>query len=201
MASGYPRSGRSRSRGRALSTRGCRWQSGAMRCQFPSYYGYHFPPEIISNAVLLYHRFYLSFRDVEICSPSGASPSRTKPSGSGVRPSGSPTPGSCGAPRPAGRHVVPGRSLRHDQRPAPVSMARVDQDGDVIGILVQSRRDQQAARRFFRKLLTDQGRAPRQLITDKLRRGAPHRDAVGGVQHAAAREQSHGSVASTDAAT
>ncbi len=45
----------------------------------------------------------------------------------------------------------------------------VDEDGDVIDILVQSRRDRRAATRFFRKLLTGQGRAPRRLITDKLR--------------------------------
>ena len=31
----------------------------------PSYRGYRFPPEIISHAVWLYHRFCLSFRDVE----------------------------------------------------------------------------------------------------------------------------------------
>ena len=31
----------------------------------PSYRGYRFPPEIISHAVWLYHRFSLSFRDVE----------------------------------------------------------------------------------------------------------------------------------------
>ena len=31
----------------------------------PSYHGYRFPPEIISHAVWLYHRFCLSFRDVE----------------------------------------------------------------------------------------------------------------------------------------
>jgi len=31
----------------------------------PSYHGYRFPPEIISYAVWLYHRFCLSFRDVE----------------------------------------------------------------------------------------------------------------------------------------
>ena len=31
----------------------------------PSYRGYRFPPEIISHAVWLYHRFALSFRDVE----------------------------------------------------------------------------------------------------------------------------------------
>ena len=31
----------------------------------PSYRGYRFSPEIISHAVWLYHRFALSFRDVE----------------------------------------------------------------------------------------------------------------------------------------
>jgi putative transposase len=45
----------------------------------------------------------------------------------------------------------------------------VDQDGDVIGILVQPRRDRRAAERFFRKLLKGRGRVPRRLITDKLR--------------------------------
>jgi DDE superfamily endonuclease len=45
----------------------------------------------------------------------------------------------------------------------------VDQDGDVIDILVQPRRDQHAAERFFRKLLKGQGCVPRRLITDKLR--------------------------------
>ena len=45
----------------------------------------------------------------------------------------------------------------------------VDEDGDVIDILVQSQRDRRAAARFFRKLLTGQGREPRRLITDKLR--------------------------------
>ncbi len=36
-----------------------------MRSQVPSYHGYRFPPEIISHAVWLYHRFCLSFRDAE----------------------------------------------------------------------------------------------------------------------------------------
>ena len=44
----------------------------------------------------------------------------------------------------------------------------VDQDGDVIDILVQSRRNRCAATRFFRKLLKAQGRVPRRLSTDKL---------------------------------
>ena len=45
----------------------------------------------------------------------------------------------------------------------------VDEDGDVIDILVQSRRNRHAAVRFFRKLLKSQGCVPRRLITDKLR--------------------------------
>jgi putative transposase len=45
----------------------------------------------------------------------------------------------------------------------------VDEDGDVIDILVQSRRNKQAAVRFFRKLLKSRGRVLRRLITDKLR--------------------------------
>ncbi len=36
-----------------------------MKNSAPSYHGYRFPPEIISRAVWLYHRFCLSFRDVE----------------------------------------------------------------------------------------------------------------------------------------
>ncbi len=36
-----------------------------MSSHAPSYHGYRFPPEIISHAIWLYHRFCLSFRDVE----------------------------------------------------------------------------------------------------------------------------------------
>ena len=43
-----------------------------------------------------------------------------------------------------------------------------DEDGDVIDILVQPRRNRRAAIRFFRKLLKTQGAIPRCLITDKL---------------------------------
>ena len=44
----------------------------------------------------------------------------------------------------------------------------VDQHGNVLDILVTSRRDTRAATRFFRKLLKDLEYAPRVLITDKL---------------------------------
>ena len=64
----------------------------------------------------------------------------------------------------------------------------VDQDGDVIDILVQPRRDRRAAERFFRKLLKGQGREPRRLITDKLGSySAAHRTVMPSVVHSTAR--------------
>jgi putative transposase len=60
----------------------------------------------------------------------------------------------------------------------------VDQEGFVLDVLVQSRRDKKAAKRLFRKLLKEQGRAPRVLITDKLRsHGAAKREIMPGVEH------------------
>ena len=44
----------------------------------------------------------------------------------------------------------------------------VDQDGDMLDILVQPRRNKKAARKFFRKLLSLQY-VPRAIVTDKLR--------------------------------
>src|SRR4051794_5448280 len=44
----------------------------------------------------------------------------------------------------------------------------VDQDGGVLDVLVQSRRDKQDAKRLLRQLLKKQGRPPRVMITDKL---------------------------------
>ena len=45
----------------------------------------------------------------------------------------------------------------------------VDQDGDVIDMLVQPHRDQRAAERFFRRLLRGQKKEPFRIITDRLR--------------------------------
>jgi putative transposase len=60
----------------------------------------------------------------------------------------------------------------------------VDQDGFVLDILVQSRRDKKAAKRLFRKLLKKQGRDPRVLVTDKLRSyAAAKREIMPGVEH------------------
>ena len=45
----------------------------------------------------------------------------------------------------------------------------VDDEGEVLDVLVQRRRDQAAARKLMRKLLRKQGFAPTEITTDKLR--------------------------------
>jgi transposase-like protein len=45
----------------------------------------------------------------------------------------------------------------------------VDQEGVVLDILVQPRRDSNAAKRFFKRLLKGLEYVPRVIVTDKLR--------------------------------
>src|SRR5918993_5771287 len=60
----------------------------------------------------------------------------------------------------------------------------VDQTGIVLDVLVQSRRDKQAAKRLLRKLLKRQCRAPRVMVTDKLPSyGAAKKDLLPDVEH------------------
>jgi len=60
----------------------------------------------------------------------------------------------------------------------------VNQDGDVLDILVQSRRDKKAAKNFFRKLLKGLRYVPRVIITDKLKSySAAKAEALPGVDH------------------
>ena len=59
----------------------------------------------------------------------------------------------------------------------------VDQNGNVLDILVQRRRDKQAAMKFFRKLLKGLRYVPRVIITDKLKSyGAAKREILPGVE-------------------
>jgi putative transposase len=60
----------------------------------------------------------------------------------------------------------------------------VDQEGAVLDILVQRRRDKTAAKKFFRKLLKDLTYVPRVIITDKLRSyGAAKQQVLPSVEH------------------
>jgi putative transposase len=60
----------------------------------------------------------------------------------------------------------------------------IDQNGNVLDILVQSRRNAKAAKRFFRKLLKSLQYVPRVIVTDELKRyAAARREILPGVQH------------------
>ncbi len=45
----------------------------------------------------------------------------------------------------------------------------VDQDGEIIDVFLQARRDGVAAKRFFKRLIKNHPAEPRKIITDKLR--------------------------------
>ena len=141
-----------------------------MMSQPPSYRGYRFPPEIISHAVWLYHRFGLSFRDVEdLLAERGVSVTYES-----IR-QWCLTFGLDYARRLRRRRGRMGDTWHLDEVFVKIQGRQqylwraVDEDGDVIDILVQSRRHRRAAIRFFRTLLKGQGCVPRRLITDKLR--------------------------------
>jgi len=60
----------------------------------------------------------------------------------------------------------------------------VDQEGHVLDILVQRRRDKKAVKKFFRKLLKGLTYVPRVIVTDKLKSyGAAKRELLPGVEH------------------
>ena len=149
------------------------------------YRGHRFPAEIISHAVWLYHRFTLSFRDVEDllaergilvsyeairywCRKFGPSYARELRRKQGR----------------LGEIWYVDELFITIQGQGRYLWRAVDQDGDVIDILVTKRRDRRAAKRFFRRMLKHQGQAPWQLITDKLRSyPAAHREIFPSVVH------------------
>ena len=60
----------------------------------------------------------------------------------------------------------------------------VDQDGDVVDVFLQPKRDGAAAKRFFKRLLRSHGRNPRKIVTDKLRSyGVAHGEVIPEVEH------------------
>lgn len=55
----------------------------------------------------------------------------------------------------------------------------VDQDGEVVDVFLQVKRDGAAAKRFFKRLLRSHGGEPRKIVTDKLRSyGVAHRELI-----------------------
>jgi len=134
-----------------------------------SYKRHRFPPVIIQNAVWLYFRFPLSYRNVEdLLAERGIDVSYET-----VR---------CWALKFGQAYA---RKLRKT-RPQPndrwhldevfVSIngkrkylwRAVDDEGEVLDILVQTRRNKRAAIKLIRKLLKKQGYVPNTIVTDKL---------------------------------
>ncbi len=155
----------------------------------PIYHGYRFPPEIISHAVWLYYRFCLSFRDVEDLLAERGLVVSYETIRQWSRKFGSEY--ARRLKRKEGRlgdHWYLDEMFVKIQGRQMYLWRAVDQDGDVLDILVQSRRDARAAKRFFRKLLKGQGSGPSRLITDKLKSyGAAHREMTPSVPHETSR--------------
>ena len=149
------------------------------------YHGHRYPREIISHAVWLYYKLGVSLRDVEdVLAKRGIVVSYET-----VR-RWSKKFGPNYARRLKKRQGRLGDMWYLDEVFVTINGQRqylwraVDQDGDVIDILVQSRRNRRAAERFFRKLLKDQGKTPLRIVTDKLKSyGAALRTIMPSVNH------------------
>ena len=147
------------------------------------YKGYRYPIEVIGHAVWLYHRFALSLRDVEELMLAR-----------GVVVSYETIRSWCAkfgpdyAAQLRRRRPRPGDKWHFDEVFVKINgtthylWRAVDQHGNVLDILVQSRRNAVAAKRFFRKLLKGLRYVPRVIVTDKLASyqvAAPRAFAVG----------------------
>jgi putative transposase len=151
----------------------------------PIYAGDRYPAEIISYAVWLYFRFPLSLRMVEeMLAARGISVTHETIRQWGLKF------GRVFANRI--RRRAPRRGDKWYLDAVVIGIAgkkhwlwrAVDRDGFVLDVLVQSRRDKKAAKRLLRKLLRKQGRAPRVLVTDKLKSyAAAKREIMPGVEH------------------
>jgi putative transposase len=153
------------------------------------YKRYRFPAEIIQYAVWLYHRFNLSHRDIEDllaergitvtyesirlwCNKFG--PQYTK--------------------RLKCRHQGVGDTFYIDEVFVKIDGKQqylwraIDQDGEVVDVFLQARRDGAAAKRFFKRLLENLDGEPRKIVTDKLRSyDVAHRELIPETLHDTAR--------------
>ncbi|MFF8916232.1 IS6 family transposase [Streptomyces sp. NPDC015032] len=151
----------------------------------PSYKRFRFPAEIISHAVWLYHRFPLSFREVEELLLARGIIVSHETIHQWCDRFGPEYAASLRRRRPPA-----GDKWHLDEVFIKVNGARqylwraVDQDGNVLDVLVQSKRDAKAAKRFLAKPMKKQCRAPRVLVTDKCRSYGPaHQHLMSSVEH------------------
>jgi putative transposase len=145
-----------------------------------TYKRHRFPPDIISYAVWLYHRFNLSHRDIE-----------DQLAERGIIVSYESIRLWCikfgfkYARRLKRRHQGYGDTFYIDEVFVKINGKQlylwraVDQDGEVVDVYLQANRNGAAAKRFFRRLIQSNQGEPRNIVTDKLRSyGVAHREVM-----------------------
>jgi putative transposase len=134
------------------------------------YKRHRFPAEIISHSVWLYYRFSLSYRDVEALMVERGVTLSHEAVRYWCRKFGQAYANALRRRRPR-----PGDKWHLDEVFLTINQERhylwraVDQDGAVLDILVQRRRNTVAAKRFFRRLLKGLTYVPRVIVTDQLK--------------------------------
>ena len=156
-----------------------------MKHTIARYKRHRFPPEIIQHAVWLYYCFNLSHRDIEdLLAERGIIVSHES-----IRLW-------CNKFGPQFSNRLMRRRQGFSDRfyldevfvkiqgKQQYLWRAVDENGDVVDVFLQSRRDGPAAKRFFKRLLKKNQGEPRSIVTDKLRSyGVAHRDLCPEVEH------------------
>jgi len=144
------------------------------------YKRHRFPPEIIQYAVWLYYRFNLSHRDIEDL----LAEREISVSYEAIRLWCNKF-GPKYATRLRRNHQGYGDTFFLDEVFIKINGKQhylwraVDQDGEVVDIFLQKRRDGSAAKRFFKRLMKKNQGEPRKIVTDKLRSyGVAHRELI-----------------------
>ena len=143
-----------------------------------TYKRHRFPPDIISYTVWLYFRFNLSHRDIEdLLAERGITVSREAIRLWCIKF------GAIYTRRLKRKHRGYGDMFYIDEVFVKINGKQhylwraVDQDGEVVDVYLQAKRDGAAAKRFFKRLLRSHGSEPRKIVTDKLRSyGVAHRE-------------------------
>ena len=151
-----------------------------MNTRAQPYKRHRFPPDIIQYAVWLYYRFNLSHRDIEdLLARRGIDVSRES-----IRLWCNKF-GPIYALRLRRAHGGYGDTFFIDEVFVKIQGKQqylwraVDQDGEVVDVFLQARRDGKAAKRFFRRVLKRDQDEPRKIVTDKLRSyGVAHRELI-----------------------
>lgn len=149
------------------------------------YKRHRFPSEMIAHSVWLYFRFCLSYRHVEELMSARGVMVTYEAIRQWCRKFGQAYANHLRRrqPRPGDKWHLDEVFLTIDGQRNGLWRA-VDQDGNVLDMLGQHRREQNAAKKFFRKLVKGLMYVPQVFVTDQLTSyGAAKREILPGVEH------------------